>query len=112
MKNSNQSKPPKFYTDFIKKFPEVGSLYEKLGEAVHNHGPLSERDRALVKLAVSGSHLFHSAFKSHIRKAAAVGVTRAEMEHVALLMLPTIGFPTMMAMLGLIDEQFSTMQTD
>jgi alkylhydroperoxidase/carboxymuconolactone decarboxylase family protein YurZ len=61
----------------------------------------------LIKLAVSGSHLYHSAFKSHIRKALAAGVSREEMEHVALLMLPTVGFPTMMAMLGLIEEQFA-----
>ena len=79
--------------------------YEQLGEAIHNQGPLSERERALVKLAISGSHLFHSAFKSHIRKALAAGVTREEIEHVALLMMPTIGFPTAMAALGIIEEQ-------
>jgi alkylhydroperoxidase/carboxymuconolactone decarboxylase family protein YurZ len=98
--------PPKFYTQFLQKYPEVGEKYQELGEAVHNQGPLNEKERALVKLAVSGSHLYHSAFKAHIRKALAVGLTREEIEHVALLMLPTVGFPTMMAMLGLIEEQF------
>lgn len=106
MKKSGQAPPPKFYTDFLKKFPEIGALYEKLGDAVHQQGPLSERERALIKLAVSGSHQFHSAFKSHLRKAISAGVTREEIEHVALLMLPTIGFPTMMYMLGTIDEHF------
>ncbi len=105
-KNTTQ-KAPKFYTDFLKKYPEVGAQYEKMGEVVHRQGPLNEREYALVKLAISGSHLFHSVFKSHIRKAISAGVTRAEMEHVALLTLPTIGFPTMMAMLALIEEQFS-----
>lgn len=107
MKKSDQA-PPKFYTDFLKKFPEVGALYEKLGDAVHRHGPLNERERALIKLAISGSHQFHSAFKSHLRKATAAGVTREEIEHVALLMLPTIGFPTMMYMLGTIAEHCGT----
>jgi len=105
-KNSTAT-PPKFYTDFLKKYPEVGKQYEKMGEVVHRQGPLNEREYALVKLAISGSHLFQSAFKSHIRKAVAAGVTRAEIEHVALLTLPTIGFPTMMAMLALIDDQFA-----
>jgi 4-carboxymuconolactone decarboxylase len=106
-KRSTTAKPPKFYTDFLKKYPEVGLQYEKLGEVVHQQGPLNDRDRALVKLAISGSHLFHSAFKSHIRKAIAAGVSRNEIEHVALLMLPTIGFPTMMATMGIIEAQFS-----
>ena len=106
-KKEKTSKPPKFYTDFIKKCPQVGLQYEKLGDVVHQQGPLNERERALVKLAISGSHLFHSALKSHIRKAIAAGVSREEIEHVALLMLPTIGFPTMMAMMGVIEDQYN-----
>jgi 4-carboxymuconolactone decarboxylase len=98
-------KPPKFYTSFMVKYPEVGKKYEELGEAIHQLGPLSERERALVKLAISGSHLFHSAFKAHIRKALASGVSRDEIEQVALLMLPTVGFPTMMAAMGMIQDQ-------
>jgi 4-carboxymuconolactone decarboxylase len=106
-KNTNNSKPPKFYTDFLQKYPEVGEQYEKLGDVVHKHGPLNERERALVKVAISGSHLFHSAMKSHIKKAVVLGVSREEIEHVALLALPTMGFPTMMAMLSIIEDQFS-----
>jgi 4-carboxymuconolactone decarboxylase len=105
MEKDNSPKPPKFYTSFMEKYPDVGRKYEELGDAIHHLGPLSERDRALVKLAISGSHLFHSAFKAHIRKAMASGVTREEIEHVALLMLPTVGFPTMMAALGIIEDQ-------
>ena len=100
--------PPKFYSDFLKKYPEIGSAYEKMGDAVHSGGPLTARERALVKLAISGSHLFHSAFKSHIRKAIAAGISRDEIEHIALLTLPTVGFPTMMAMMGIIEDQIST----
>ena len=87
------------------KYPEIGKKYEELGEAIHGKGPLSDRERALVKMSVSGSHLFHSAFKSHIRKAVEVGISKEEMEHMALLMLPTVGFPTTMAMLSMIEEQ-------
>jgi 4-carboxymuconolactone decarboxylase len=101
------TKPPKFYVQFMKKYPEIGKKYEELGEVIHGQGPLTDRERALIKMAVSGSHLFHSAFKSHIRKALQVGVTKEEMEHLALLVLPTIGFPTAMAMLGMIEDQLS-----
>lgn len=106
MKKTRSPKPPKFYKQFIKKYPVIGSKYEELGEAVHNQGPLNERERALIKLAISGSHLYQSAFKAHVRKAVAAGVTRDEIEHLVLLMLPTVGFPTMMAVMGIMEEQF------
>lgn len=99
-------KPPKFYSQFIKKYPLVGAKYEELGEAVHGQGPLNERERALVKMAISGSNLYQSAFKAHVRKALAAGITREEIEHLALLMLPTVGFPTMMVLMGIIEDQF------
>lgn len=104
-KMSSPTKPPKFYDDFIKKYPAVGAAYEALGDALHTAAPLNDRERALVKLAISGSNLLQSAFKAHIRKALAQGVTREEIEHVALLMLPTVGFPTMMTAMGIIEDQ-------
>lgn len=100
------TKPPKFYREFVKKYPVVGETYEALGDAVHHQGPLNDRERALVKLAISGSNLYQSAFKAHIRKAVAVGIRREEIEHLALLMLPTVGFPTMMVLMGIIEDQF------
>lgn len=105
MKKKSMPKPPKFYEEFVKKYPLVADTYEELGNAVHDQGPLNERDRALIKLAISGSHLYSSAFKAHIRKAIATGVSREEIEHLVLLFLPTIGFPTMMAAMGIVTEQ-------
>lgn len=99
-------KPPKFYSEFIKKYPAIGEKYEALGDAVHQQGPLKDRERALIKLAISGSNLYESAFKAHVRKAVTVGITRDEIEHLALLMLPTVGFPTMMVLMGIIEDHF------
>lgn len=107
MKKKPLPKPPKFYEQFTGKYPAVAAKYEALGDAVHTSGPLSERDRALIKLAISGSHLYSSAFKAHLRKALAVGITREEIEHLVLLFLPTVGFPSMMAAMGIVDEQLS-----
>lgn len=105
MKKKAMPKPPRFYEEFVKKYPTVAGKYEELGDAVHGIGPLSDRDRALIKLAISGSHLYSSAFKAHIRKAIASGISREEIEHLVLLFLPTVGFPTMMAAMGIVEEQ-------
>lgn len=107
MKKKALPKPPKFYEQFVKKYPQVAGKYEELGDAVHGLGPLNDRDRALIKLAISGSHLYNSAFKAHIRKAVASGITRDEIEHLVLLFLPTVGFPSMMAAMGILDEQMA-----
>jgi 4-carboxymuconolactone decarboxylase len=107
MKKKALPKPPKFYEQFVKKYPQVAGKYEELGDAVHGLGPLNDRDRALIKLAISGSHLYSSAFKAHIRKAVASGITRDEIEHLVLLFLPTVGFPSMMAAMGILDEQMA-----
>lgn len=107
MKKKDLPKPPKFYEQFVKKYPQVAGKYEELGDAVHGLGPLNDRDRALIKLAISGSHLYSSAFKAHIRKAVASGITRDEIEHLVLLFLPTVGFPSMMAAMGILDEQMA-----
>ena len=97
---------PKKYSQFLEKYPEIAKRYSELGEAVHQWGPLDDKTRALVKLAISGSTKQESAFKSHIRKAMALGITQEEMEHVAFLTLPTLGFPSAMMLLSMIGEEF------
>lgn len=102
---------PKWYEHFLEKYPGVAKKYIELGEEVHKWGPLDDKARALVKLAISGSTKHENAFRTHIRKADSLGVKREEIEHVALLSLPTIGFPSAMAMLSMIDDEYSKFGT-
>jgi len=98
---------PKWYRHFLKKYPDIAKKYTELGDAVHGWGPLDNKTRALVKLAISGTSLQKSAFRSHIYKAKNLGISREAMEHVALLTLPTLGFPSAMTLLSIIDKEFS-----
>lgn len=98
------SQIPKRYKKFMNDFPDVGNAYESLGDAVHHAGPLDEKTRALIKLAISTGARLEGAVHSHTRKALKVGCTNEEMRHVALLSLPTIGLPSMMAALSWIDD--------
>lgn len=85
-------------------YPEVGKAYEAYGEAVGNAGPLDEKTRSLVKLAISIGARMDGAAKSHAHKALEAGATPEEIRHVVVLSAPTIGFPNMMAGLSSIDE--------
>lgn len=98
------SRIPKRFLQFVENFPDVAKAYEELGNAVHTAGPLDAKTRALVKLAISVGARLEGAVHSHVRKALEAGCTPEEIRHVALLSLPTIGLPSMMAALSWIDD--------
>lgn len=95
---------PKRFKKFTEDFPEVANAYEALGSAVHKAGPLDNKTRALIKLAISTGAKLEGAVHSHTRKALKAGVTKEEMRHAVMLALPTIGLPSMMAALSWIDD--------
>jgi 4-carboxymuconolactone decarboxylase len=97
-------KPPKRFRKFTKDYPNVAEAYEKLGTAVHTAGPLDDKTRSLIKLAISVGARLEGAVHSHVRKALDVGAKPVELRQVALLSLPTIGLPSMMAAMSWIDE--------
>jgi alkylhydroperoxidase/carboxymuconolactone decarboxylase family protein YurZ len=87
---------PKPYQQMHQKYPELMQAYEAFGEATRNSGPLTARETALVKLAISIGAGLEGAAHSHCRKATEAGCSAEDLRHVALLAAPTIGFPTMM----------------
>lgn len=98
------SQIPKRFLKFTEDYPQVAKAYEELGDAVHAAGPLDDKTRALIKLAISTGARLEGAVHSHTRKALKAGCTAEEMHQVVLLSLPTIGLPSMMAALSWIDE--------
>ncbi len=95
---------PKRFLKFTEDYPDVIKAYEEMGDAVHNAGPIDDKTRALIKLAISTGARMEGAVHSHTRKAIKAGATKEELRHVALLSLPTIGFPSMMAALSWVDD--------
>ncbi len=77
--------------------PKVHQAYESLAAAAHESGPLDERTRRLVKLAISVGARLEGAVRSHTWQANDAGVPEAEIDHVVLLSLTTIGLPSMVA---------------
>lgn len=91
-------KLPPTLRDFIKMHPQVWEAHEKLGIETAKAGPLSEKQVQLIKLAVTGSQMLETAFKTHVQKAVRAGATHAEVEHAIIQLLPIVGMGrTMMA---------------
>ena len=98
------SQLPKRFEKLHNYYPEVAIAYEELGKAVHTSGPLDEKTRALIKLAISTGAGLEGAVHSHTRKALELGISKEEISQTVLLALPTIGLPSTMAAMSWVDD--------
>jgi|SRR5581483_6217461 alkylhydroperoxidase/carboxymuconolactone decarboxylase family protein YurZ len=73
--------------------PELWAAYQELGRQMSAGGPLSERERHLVGLAYAIAAQSEGGTHSHTRRGLADGLSTAELEHVALLAITTLGWP-------------------
>jgi len=85
------------FSQFKEEFPEVHKQHEALGKEVHEKGgPLPEKSRWLIKIAISAACNHKRALETHLRKAREAGVAEEEIKHALLLLIPTVGFPSFM----------------
>lgn len=95
---------PESVLKFRGKYPKVWQAFDALGAECHQAGPLDEKTRRLVKLALSVAHRHEGAVHSAVRNGLHSGVSPEEMRHVALLAVTTIGWPAAYAALTWIEE--------
>ena len=74
-------------------YPEVWKAYAAFGKAISDAGPLDEKTRRLVNLALAIGGRSEGAAHSHVRQALSAGISKDEIKHVALLAMTTLGFP-------------------
>ena len=79
--------------DVARQHPAVWNAFSALGEACSKAGPLDGTVARLVKLALAIGVSSEGAVHSHTRRALAEGISREELNHVALLAIPTLGLP-------------------
>jgi alkylhydroperoxidase/carboxymuconolactone decarboxylase family protein YurZ len=88
---------PKTVESFSASFPSVWQAFQKLGDECHGVGPLDDRVRKLVKIGIAAASQSEGAVHSAVRHAKAAGISAAEIRHVIVLSITTIGFPRAMA---------------
>jgi len=76
-----------------KNYPGIWKRFTELADACHKAGPLDEKMRRLVKLALAVASGSEGATHSAVRHAKEAGITMKEMEHVVMLGITTLGFP-------------------
>jgi alkylhydroperoxidase/carboxymuconolactone decarboxylase family protein YurZ len=87
-----------------KRHPEIWRAYEELGAACADAGPLDERTRRLVKLALAVGSQSEGAVHSHTRRAIAEGLTKDECLQVTLLAIPSIGLAKAAAAMSWVED--------
>jgi alkylhydroperoxidase/carboxymuconolactone decarboxylase family protein YurZ len=85
-------------------YPEVWKAYAALGKACSEAGPVDGRTARLVKLALAIGALSEGAVHSHTRRALDEGLAKEELKQVALLAIPTLGFPQAVRVLTWIED--------
>jgi alkylhydroperoxidase/carboxymuconolactone decarboxylase family protein YurZ len=78
-------------------YPQVWDAYNNLGRAVGEAGPLDAKTERLVKLAIAVGANLEGAVRAHTRRGLAAELTKEEMQHVALLGITTVGWPSALA---------------
>jgi AhpD family alkylhydroperoxidase len=96
--------PPKPYQQFKQNFPAVAEAYEQLGKACHWHGPLSPKERELIKIGIAIGAGMESATHAHVRLALEAGASPEEVRHAAVLATTTIGYPNMMRAMAWVND--------
>lgn len=95
-KNAKLAGPPPTYQRFVEQYPKLGQAWDLVHEA-STEGPLTERERLLVKLAVAAGALREGAVGSASRKARAGGVSEEEIAQTIALAASVLGFPATVA---------------
>jgi alkylhydroperoxidase/carboxymuconolactone decarboxylase family protein YurZ len=84
---------PGFAARIAREHPELWKAFQKLGRATGDAGPLDDRSKRLVNLALAIGADSEGATHSHARRALSEGLTPPELEHVAYLAITTLGWP-------------------
>jgi len=90
--------------DVARAYPAIWKAYSALGEACSQAGPIDRKAVRLVKLALAIGASSEGAVHSHVRRGLDEGISKEEIKQVALLAIPTLGFPQAVRVLTWIED--------
>lgn len=99
------AQPSDHNENFRQQHPTVWKAFSELADECHTTGPLDDKNRKLIKVALAIGVGLEGATHSAVRHALDAGVTQAELEHVAVLAITTLGYPSAMRAMSWICDQ-------
>ncbi len=98
------AQPSDLNESFRQQHPSVWKAFEKLADECHGTGPLDDKNRKLIKVALAIGAGLEGAAHSAVRHALEAGVTQQELDHVAVLAITTLGYPSAMRAMSWIHD--------
>lgn len=95
---------PKHYSETMAGYPKLSEALESLGVAIRQQGPIDAKTAHLIQLAAAASIRSEGSVHSHAKRALGAGATPEEIRHAVILLVSTIGFPTVAAALSWVDD--------
>jgi alkylhydroperoxidase/carboxymuconolactone decarboxylase family protein YurZ len=95
---------PEHFMRFKGAHPEIYEAFEELGRRLHESGPLSERERRLVKLGIAIGLGMEGGVHSAVRFALSGGCSGEDVRHVVRLAITTIGWPRAQAAMSWVED--------
>jgi len=95
---------PEWFSYLKENHGELMDALEALGKVARDSGPIDEKTAQLIQLAAAIAIRSEGAVHSHAKRARLAGAGKDEIEHAAVLLTSTIGFPNVSAALSWIKE--------
>ena len=104
MSETDRTHLPAAAGQVAKAYPDIWRAFADLGEACAKASPVEAHARHLVKLALAIGAGSEGGVHSHCRHALEEGVPPEALRQVALLAIPTLGFPRAVAALTWVED--------
>ncbi len=91
---------PKHYAKTMADHPRLNEALEALGVVLRQEGPINKKTAHLIQLGAAATLRSEGSVHSHVRRALEAGATPEEIEHTLILLVSTIGFPSVAAALS------------
>ncbi len=95
---------PKHYSKTMAAYPKLSAALEDLGKTLREEGPIEGKTAQLIQLAGAAAIRSEGSVHSHVKRALKAGATPEEIRHAIILLVSTIGFPTVAAALSWVDD--------
>ncbi len=95
---------PKHFLRLREKYPQLIEIHERAGELGRKAGPLQEKYTHLIQMAACVGLRSEGGVHSHTRRALEAGATPEEIYHALILLISTVGFPTVSAGFSWVDD--------
>ncbi len=89
---------------FKEQFPGVWESYRELRDSCDNAGPLEDKTKEVIRVAISVALRRHGGLIAHLDRARSLGATEEELYQAILLNLPLLGFPDTLAAFKIASE--------